>query len=95
MFMNYLITGIALLFGSAFIFSPGKMKHNGKRHRFYNGTTMKKVRKTITLLLFLVIIVLFFIHPKMNIVIPLFFIAVGISPAKKNNNINTYDHDTY
>lgn len=92
MFMNYLLTGFALLFLSAFIFSPGKMKRNEKWHRFYNGVMMKRIRITMSILIFLSIGTLFFIYPKLNMILPLFFIAIMLSPGKKNPH---YDYDDY
>lgn len=93
MFMNYLITGFALLFLSAFIFAPGKMKRNEKWHRFYNGGTIKKIRKWMSIIIFLSIVLLLFIYPKLNMILPLFFIAVILSPSKKKTYTDYSDYN--
>jgi hypothetical protein len=95
MFMNYMLTGLAVFFLSGFILEPGKMKPNEKWQRFYQGRTMKKVRKVLTLTIFLSMGVLAFTSPKLNLIIPLFFIAIIISPYKNKHHTTDYDFDDY
>jgi accessory gene regulator protein AgrB len=95
MFMNYIITGFAMLFISAFVFAPGQMKPNEKWQRFYQAKTIKKIRRTIMIFIYLGIVVLLFIYPKINLILPLFFIAIALNPAKSDNNTIYYDHDDY
>lgn len=93
MFINYIIPGVALLLISAFAFAPGKMKHNEKWQRFYQSPKMKRIRKLIMILILLSIVVLMITYPKLNIIVPLFFIAALISPSQKGPNPNQNDHD--
>jgi predicted RND superfamily exporter protein len=95
MFMNFMITGLALFFLSGFIFEPGKMKPNEKWQQFYQGKTMKKIRKVITLMMLLSMVVLAFTHPKLNLIIPIFFIAMMISPYKSKHQTTDYDFDDF
>lgn len=95
MFMNYMITGLALFFLSAFILEPGKMKPNEKWQRFYQGRTMKKIRKVLTFIILLGMVVLAFTYPKLNLILPLFFIAMIISPYKSKHHTSDYDFDDY
>ena len=95
MFINYIIPGVALLLISAFAFAPGKMKPNEKWQRFYQSPKLKKIRKAIMILIFLSIVVLMITYPKLNIIVPLFFIAALISPSKKGPNNSHYNHDIF
>ncbi|MEH7179172.1 hypothetical protein [Neobacillus vireti] len=95
MFMNYIIPGVALLLLSAFVFAPGKKKSNERWQKFYQSPKVKKIRKLIMILIFLTIVVLIITYPKLNIIVPLFFIAALISPSKKGPNSSHYDHDIF
>ncbi|MDM5330051.1 hypothetical protein [Neobacillus sp. CF12] len=95
MFMNYMLTGLALFFLIGFILEPGKMKPNEKWQRFYQGVMMKKNRKALTLMMLLGMVVLAFTHPKLNLIIPIFFIAMMISPYKNKHHTTDYDFDDY
>lgn len=93
MFMNYMLTGLFLfLFISPFI-APRDKKKDQQNHKL-NGKTMKKIRAVIATAIFISSLYFIFIEPKLNFVIPLFFIAIIIGPWRRRGS-SDYDFDSF
>lgn len=95
MFMDFMLIGLALFLFTPFIFSPGKMKKNEKWEQFNKNKIVKVVKTTIAVIILLIIVVLFFVNPKLNLIIPLFFIAVMFTPPKKRGHYSDSDYDDF